>query len=510
MTCRLPGAGGVTNRPADPALVVGDEVWSHGSLATAAERLLDRLRRSAVDLDPGATEPKFALLCDPGPEFVAALWATWLAGAVAVPLCGVHPPEEWRYVLQDASVSALWVSSSRRRAIEPVAEELGLPLLDSSMSAPGSDSPAPDSPAPDRLQVEAGRGATVVYTSGTTGRPKGALVDHRALLNRIEVLAQAWRIHRQDRVLHLLPLHHVHGLENALLCPLQCGASVEILRGFDPESVWERLASGDVTVFMGVPTHYAKLIRHHEAADAERQARWSEGARRMRLMVSGSAALPVETLDRWESITGHRLLERYGMTEIGMALSNPYDGERRPGTVGQPLPGIEIRRVSKDGTDEPDPACMAELWVRSPSMFREYLGMAEATESAFRDGWFRTGDMAVDQEGAVRLMGRANRDVINVGGNLVSALEIEDCFAAHPGLVECAVVGVSDDTWGQRVGLVAVPAVEGASPDLDELRTWAADRLAREKLPTRIRTVVALPRNAMGKVRKGELDRLFC
>ena len=224
-------------------------------------------------------------------------------------------------------------------------------------------------------------------------------------------------------------------------------------------------------------------------------------------MVSGSAALPVSTLQKWKSITGHTLLERYGMTEIGMALSNSYRGERIPGCVGKPLPGVEVRLVNEAGAEVPagDPG---EIEVRGPSVFREYWRRREATRDSFRDGWFRTGDTAVSENGVYRILGRSSIDILKSGGHKISALEIEETLREHPAIAECAVVGVADAEWGERVAAAIVLQSE-QSLDLETLRTWAKERLSAHKVPSRLVTVDALPRNAMGKVTKPEVKKLF-
>jgi malonyl-CoA/methylmalonyl-CoA synthetase len=255
-----------------------------------------------------------------------------------------------------------------------------------------------------------------------------------------------------------------------------------------------------------VPTIYSRLIAAWDAAPPAVQRARSEGARRLRLMMSGSAALPVTLLERWREITGHTLLERYGMTEIGMALSNPLNGERRAGHVGQPLPGVEVRLVDEHGTVvDPGPG---ELEVRGPSVFLEYWKRPDETKAAFRDGWFRTGDMATLERGYYRLLGRTSVDIIKTGGFKVSALEIEEVLRTHPAITECAVVGVHDDEWGERVS-AAVELRPGRELTLDALQQWAKPQLAPYKIPRALTTVTALPRNAMGKVIKPEVAGLF-
>jgi malonyl-CoA/methylmalonyl-CoA synthetase len=280
-----------------------------------------------------------------------------------------------------------------------------------------------------------------------------------------------------------------------------------MLPRFDTAVVLQRIASGNVTLFMAVPTIYTKLIAAWEAASPEGRSAISQGCKRLRLMVSGSAALPVSTLERWREISGHTLLERYGMTEIGMALSNPLHGRRVPGSVGTPLPTVEVQLVNETG--EPVAAgTPGEIEVRGPSVFKEYWGKPDATQSAFRDGWFRTGDTAVTENDVYRILGRTNIDIIKTGGHKVSALEIEEVLREHPAIVECAVVGVPDPEWGERVA-AAIVLRQPDCLDLDTLRAWAKERLAIHKVPSRLLTLNELPRNAMGKVTKPAITALF-
>jgi malonyl-CoA/methylmalonyl-CoA synthetase len=258
---------------------------------------------------------------------------------------------------------------------------------------------------------------------------------------------------------------------------------------------------------MAVPTVYHRLIAAWDSSAPDHRRQWSEGARGLRLMVSGSAALPVTTLERWRAITGHTLLERYGMTEIGMALSQPLHGERRPGSVGAPLPDVAVRLVDEHGAPAA-PGTPGELEVRGPAVFAEYWHRPDETAAAFRDGWFRTGDVAVRDGDDYRLLGRTSVDIIKTGGYKVSALEIEEVLRSHPAIAECAVVGVDDPAWGQRVA-VAVELTEGHALSPDELQAWAGARLAPYKVPRSLLVMARLPRNAMGKVTKPELAALF-
>lgn len=351
------------------------------------------------------------------------------------------------------------------------------------------------------------RRAMILYTSGTSSRPKGVVTSHANITAQIRSLVEAWEWSEDDRILLCLPLHHVHGIINVVSCALWTGAICEMLPRFDANVVWDRIAAGSLTLFMAVPTIYAKLIAAWEAASPERRELMSKGCAKMRLMVSGSAALPVSTLLRWKEISGHTLLERYGMTEIGMALSNPLHGERIPGSVGRPLPGVEVQLVDEDGQPVP-PGTAGEIEVRGPGVFAEYWDKPEATRSAFRAGWFRTGDTAVIENGVYRILGRTSIDVLKTGGHKVSALEIEEVLREHPAVAECAVVGLPDAEWGELVA-AAVVLKEGHALDLPSLRAWAKALLSPHKIPSRLLVLNTLPRNAMGKVIKPAVAELF-
>ena len=262
------------------------------------------------------------------------------------------------------------------------------------------------------------------------------------------------------------------------------------------------------TLFMAVPTIYVKLIQALEAASTEDREAIIGGFARMRLMVSGSAALPASVHEQWTALTGQKLLERYGMTEIGMGLSNPYHGERRPGAVGRPLPGVEVRLKAEDGGIVTDENVPGEIQVRGPGVFRDYWNRPEASAESFDGDWFRTGDMAVLETGYYRIMGRLSVDIIKSGGYKLSALEIEAALLEHPLIAECAVIGLSDETWGEAVTAVVVTK-EQAPLELSGLRDWCKGRLSVYKVPQRLLVVTELPRNAMGKVTKPAVKSLF-
>jgi malonyl-CoA/methylmalonyl-CoA synthetase len=405
-----------------------------------------------------------------------------------------HPPAELEYLLRDSESSIVVADAEGAALVEPLAKQAGATFH---LCEGLIESSKPASPTiPQAFTNPSHRRALIVYTSGTTGRPKGVVTTHASLTAQIESLITAWEWTPSDRTLLVLPLHHVHGILNVVCCALWSGAVLEMLPKFECEATWSRLASGELTVFSAVPTIYHRLIASWESAAGDVREARSRGCRTLRLMMSGSAALPRTTLDRWKAITGHGLLERYGMTEVGMALSNPLHGERRPGFVGQPLPGVSARLA--DG----------ELLLRGPGVFSEYWRRPDSTRDAFVDGWFRTGDSATLEDGAFRLLGRSSVDILKSGGHKISALEIEEVLRAHPAIAECVVVGVDDVEWGQRV-CCAAELRPGITLELDELKEWARARLAPYKIPRDLACVDQLPRNAMGKVVKPEVTAFF-
>ncbi len=480
---------------ARPAVIDARGTSTHADLAHAAKRVASALVDGRGDL----AEARVALLMTSGVEFAAALAGTWLAGGVAVPLAVTDPAAELDYLLRDAAADVLIAGPSFVHTAAPLAADAGVRLRTTLevMSAALSDLPV----------IASDRRALIVYSSGTTAKPKGVVTTHANVTAQVSSLLTAWEWTPEDRTLLVLPLHHVHGLVNVLTSAMWAGAACEMLPRFDAETTWARLGSGEISVFTAVPTIYQRLIACWESASDERRLAWSAGARRARLMMCGSAALPLHVLQRWEEITGHVLLERYGMTELGMALGNPLHGVRRPGFVGTPLPGVDVRLVDEQGS-EVGADMPGEIEARGPNVFLEYWRRPDVTRVAFRDGWFRTGDVAVMTDGAYRLLGRMSVDIIKTGGYKVSALEIEDALRAHPAVVDCAVIGVADSVWGERV-CAAVELLPSTGLTLDELQAFVKARLSPHKVPKDLRAVPALPRNAMGKVVKPRVSEWF-
>lgn len=347
-----------------------------------------------------------------------------------------------------------------------------------------------------------------------------------------ETLINAWRWTEDDVILHTLPLHHVHGAVNALFCPLFVGATTVMLPKFSAKEVWSQFLgsheNNKITVFMGVPTIYSKLIDEFDKSlSTKKEAVKTELHKNVRLMVSGSAALPVPLYKKWLEISGHRLLERYGMTEIGMCLSNEYDSDREPGYVGLPLPGVSVRIAERLGDDyktllecsnengtykfgkNTDGDVSGDLLVKGENVFQEYYNKPEITKNEFFDEvWFKTGDICEysTEKNKFRILGRSSADIIKSGGYKISSLQIETQILGHPGIKECVVVGVKDEVYGERIAAVTVPR-EGYEITLDTLKEWASDKLPKYCLPTLLKVVENIPKNAMGKVNKKEIVR---
>jgi len=477
------------------AIATTDGQWTYRELLHRSGQVATQLLNGADDLQ----SQRVAFLIPSGFEYVTTQWAIWRAGGIAVPLCVSHPRPELEYVITHADASILVVHPSFEAILRPIAQAQGLRFILTADPLPVDGAVLP--------AIDPSRRALILYTSGTTGKPKGVVTTHATIQAQVNSLIAAWEWTSGDRILHVLPLHHIHGIVNVLTCALWAGAECHMLRKFDAEAVWNHLCTGNFSLFMAVPTIYAKLIAVWERAEGDRQRQMCNACSGMRLMVSGSAALPVQVLEQWRTISGHFLLERYGMTEIGMALSNPLHGQRRAGYVGTPLPQVAVRLVDESGIPVPS-GTPGEIQVKGATVFLEYWQNPEATGKAFQDGWFCTGDLAVVEQDYYRILGRISVDIIKTGGYKVSALEIEEVLRTHPAIQECAVVGVADPAWGERVCAALVLRSPQELP-LEAFRRWAKEHLAVYKVPSRILTVKELPRNAMGKVTKPAVAELF-
>jgi len=477
------------------AIVTGDQSLSYSDLLTRSAGVASCLLAGADDLG----EERIAFYLPGSIDYALVMWGIWRAGGVAVPLNIAASTADLEHVFATTGVARLIVGDGAPAHIHELCDRMNVAVL--RVADLGGSPVALPGIAPDRR-------AMILFTSGTTSKPKGVVTTHANITAQVRTLIDAWGWGEDDSIPLFLPMHHVHGIINVLSCALWAGARVETFEKFEASSICARVADGAYSLFMAVPTIYVKLIDYLNGLQVAERQRICDGFRAMRLMISGSAALPVKIHEDWQALTGQVLLERYGMTEIGMAISNPLNGERRPGAVGMPLPGVEVILAGEDGGVLDGENNPGEIWVRGPNVFSEYWRNSAATEDSFTDGWFRTGDMAVRERGYYRIMGRLSMDIIKSGGEKLSALEIEDVLLTHPDIAECAVVGAPDDTWGEAVCAAIVPA-EGASVDEASIRAWGKDRMTHYKVPKRVMIQASLPRNAMGKVTKTQVKALF-
>ncbi|MGW6462838.1 acyl-CoA synthetase [Streptomyces rubiginosohelvolus] len=504
MTLLLPALQSPTGPAASrEAVRFGAISLTYGELAAASTALAARI----------ANAGRVAVWATPTPETVIAVVAALRAGVPAVPLNPRTGERELAHILGDSEPTAVLAGPDDE--LPPALEKLRRVTVDARAAAvPG---------APQGSEVygagEVGPGvhdigeagpedpALIVYTSGTTGPPKGAVLPRRAVAASLDALEDAWGWTGDDVLVHALPLFHVHGLILGALGPLRRGGSVRHLGKFSPEGVARELGSGGTMLF-GVPTMYHRLAEALDgpAGTAERDAlaRALSGAR---LLVSGSAALPVHDHERIATATGRRVIERYGMTETLMNTGIRADGVPRPGTVGPPLAGVELRLAEDDGTVLDEPGAIGEIQVRGPNLFTGYLNRPDATAAAHSaDGWFRTGDVGtVDADGYVTIVGRKATDLIKSGGYKIGAGEIENVLLAHPGVREVAVTGEEDPDLGERVVAWVVATDPDSPPSPEELADRVAAQLAPHKRPRTVRYLDALPRNDLGKIMKRSL-----
>ena len=478
------------------ALIDEDHTLTYDQLIARSSGLAYTLMDGKDDL----REQRVAMFLPPSTDYVIAQWAIWLAGGIAVPLCIDHPVEALKYALADSQCSMLIARMEDRLFLGGFIDTDHVSLIHMEE--------APQRKSSFQLSdIALERKAMILYTSGTTNLPKGVVHTHSSLSSQIEVLVNAWHWEKSDHILNVLPLHHVHGIINVMSCALWSGGICQFLPRFDADKVWNHFADGKINIFMAVPTIYYKLIAAYANASSAQKTTWSDAARQFRLMVSGSAALPVSVLKKWKEITGQVLLERYGMTEIGMGLSNPYEGERRPGHVGHPLPGVAIRTVDEQ-YNEIQSSSAGELLIKGPSLFQEYWNNPEATQKAFTvDGWFKTGDVGIVENGYYRLLGRTSVDIIKSGGYKISALEIEEVVRRHDGVTDCAVVGLESEEWGQVIACALIS--DQTQLDFDDMKEWLTKYLPKYKVPRQFKIVEELPKNTIGKVTKKDVITLF-
>jgi malonyl-CoA/methylmalonyl-CoA synthetase len=469
--------------PADDrtALTFPDRSLSFAQLARAA-------RAVAAEFDGAG---RVAVLAEPRIETAVAVIGALLAGVPAIPINPKSGPSELAHIVSDAAPEAIAVAPGTEVPDAFGGRRHVLIDLDGDLPCDGGTLPALGDENP----------GLIVYTSGTTGRPKGAVLPRRAIASNLDGLAEVWRWTDADVVAHGLPLFHVHGLVIGILGPVRRGGTALHMGRFSPEGVQTAL-EGPATMLFGVPTMYRRLA--DAAAESPDLAR---ALGRARLLVSGSAALPASEHARIQQLTGRGVVERYGMTETLMNTAIHADATPAPGTVGPPLPGVELRLVDDGGLvlEGADDKTIGEIQVRGPNLFLEYLNRPDATAEAMRDGWFATGDMATrTAEGYIRIVGRRATDLIKSGGYKIGAGEIEGCLREHPAVEDAAVTGEADEDLGERV-VAWIVLRDGAAVPESELIDHVAGLLAPHKRPREVHFLDELPRNDMGKVQKARL-----
>ncbi len=463
--------------PGKPALVTEDKSWTYRELQDTVNAVVSFLDSKGIKKGD-----RVAQFCPTSVELISFFLANLKLGCVVVPINIHFKRSELDHILDDAEVKVIFVDDERLPLVQNIRDAV---IHQSEISGlqPGS---------PQRANVTDADGAIIFYTSGTTGKPKGALLSHKNIIANLSSLYECWGWHSDDMLLHALPMYHIHGLGVALLGSLMCGNTIYLRKKFNALDALDAMTKEPITLFMGTPTHYELLMRE-KIADYNLSG--------MRLFISGSAPLSAEQFERFKSITHHEIVERAGMSETMMNCSNPVNGKRKPGTVGPPLPGVSVRIVDEKGNDVAE-GNEGQLLLRGENVFSGYINKDNAPY--FRDGYFLTGDIAKrDNDGYITLMGRMH-DVIISGGINIYPKEIEDVIAQLKQVSDCAVVGVPDKLFGEAPHAFVV----AESITKEQIISHCKDRLASFKKPKYVTFVDQLPRNSMGKVQKNELRQL--
>lgn len=485
----------LTNDNSKLALVDGDDHYTYAEVNQRIDRFATGLLNGEGDLQ----EERIAFFMPASLDYVTTMHGVWRAGGIAVPLNVASAVAELDHYLSCARVTRMIANGRYQESLRELCASMNIELLSTEDVMADTPGNLPD--------VGSDRRAMMLFTSGTTAKPKGVVSTHKTIHAQITTLIEAWAWTEDDVIPLFLPVHHIHGIINILSCGLWAGATVHLFAKFDIPKIAQQIVAGSYNVFMAVPTIYVKLIQYFDTIDAAEVQKICDGFKPMRLNISGSAACPVKLFNQWQDLTGQVLLERYGMTEIGMGLSNPYHGERRAGHVGQPLPGVEAALFGEDDKPITEENVPGEIRIRGDNVFLEYWDNEKATTESFKDGWFCTGDVAVIEDGYYRIMGRSSIDIIKSGGYKLSALEIEDTLLTHDDISEVAVIGVEDETWGEAV-MAFIALKDGASLDYSDLKAWCDGKMSSYKIPKTIKIIDALPRNAMGKVTKTSLKEM--
>ena len=477
------------------AIIHNNKSYTYKDLVVASNHLALSLLSEKKDLK----EEKIGFLIPPSFDYVSLQWGIWKAGGVGVPLSIVATESELSYFLENAKISVLVTNEENVKRLKRLTVSLNIKIKDiRNLEVKNVKSLPTISPK---------RKAMILYTSGTTNVPKGVVSTHENIQAQICALIEAWEWTQEDFIPLFLPLHHIHGIINSLACPLWIGAKVEIMEHFEVEKVIFSILKNKYSVFTAVPTIYFSLIDRMERMSKKNLRILKKGFKEMRLMMSGSSALAPEIHKKWSKLTDQILLERYGMTEVGMAISNPYKGERRPGSVGLPLPKVKIC-LMENGKVIEEENTPGEIMIKGPQVFLEYWGEPEITKESFINGWFKSGDVAILEKGYFKILGRDSVDIIKSGSYKISALEIENALLKHPLIKECSVVGIEDKKWGE---IIAVSIILARNQDLSlkDLQKWSSNFLSDYKVPRKMNIVPKLPTNSMGKINKLEVKKSF-
>ncbi|KAK5579287.1 hypothetical protein RB653_008968 [Dictyostelium firmibasis] len=497
--------------------------YTYNDLLNESQSIANILNYKKKDLE----QERIAYFFGQNFDYVRSQWGIWAAGGTAVPLAISHPIHELQYTIENSKSSMILTNSENYSKMKEIGTKLNIPVIELPKVGEYTTTATQFNPTEQYKQysIDSNRNALIIYTSGTTSRPKGVVTTHANIEAQIQTLVDYWKWTEKDHILEVLPLHHVHGVINVVSCALWSGAICEMMPKFDCKQVIDRLLESGITsdleqpisLFMAVPTIYSKLIKYvnETITDPTERLAIESAFKRLRLMVSGSSALPESVRNEFQKISGQVLLERYGMTEIGMALSNPLNVDQRiGGTVGFPLPGVQIKIQSEPNNNINNNNEVGELLVKGPQVFKEYFEKKEATKEAFdEDGWFKTGDI-VEKDlstGRLKILGRSSVDIIKRGGFKISALEIErEILDMDSNIQECAILGIPNDEYGQDIGAIIVYKKGKKPMTFEEFKTNCKVRLAHYKVPNKFLVLEnEIPKNAMSKVNKKELLKLF-